>query len=71
MSRTRILLIAGIVVLLLGVAGLWQWRAHERDGSAALTRGLAALDRGDARTARIELMNAIKGAPRSVVAREA
>ena len=71
MSRTRIFLIAGIIVLLLGVAGLWQWRVHERDGSAALARGLAALDRGDARTARIELMNAIKGAPRSVVAREA
>ena len=71
MSRTRIALLAGIALLLLGVAGLWQWRTHERDGSAALARGLTALDKGDARTARVELMNAIRGNPRSVVAREA
>ncbi|OAN53615.1 tetratricopeptide repeat protein [Sphingobium sp. TCM1] len=61
MRRSRLVLLAGAAMLLLGVAGLWQWRVHERDGSAALARGLAALDRGDARTARIELMNAIKG----------
>lgn len=71
MRRARFLIIAGVAVLLLAVAGLWQWRAHERDGSAALARGLAALDKGDARTARIELMNAIKAAPRSAQARAA
>ncbi|MFY9352171.1 MAG: hypothetical protein WAO77_17690, partial [Sphingobium sp.] len=71
MRRSRLLLIAGAAALALGGAGLWQWRAHERDGSAALTRGLAALDKGDARTARVELMNAIKGDPRSARARAA
>lgn len=71
MHRTRFLLIAAMVVLLLGVAGLWQWRAHERDGSAALARGLAALDRNDARTARVELMNAIQRQPRSAIAHAA
>ncbi|MEC3911708.1 tetratricopeptide repeat protein [Sphingobium sp. CR2-8] len=68
MKRARILLIALVVLLALAAAGLWQWRSHERDGSAALTRGLTALERGDARTARIELMNAIKGNPRSAIA---
>ena len=53
---------------LLALAGLWQWRVHEADGSAALARGLAALDAGDARTARIELMNAIRGNPASLPA---
>ena len=71
MRRSRLLLIAGLAALLLALAGLWQWRAHERDGSAALARGLAALDAGDARTARVELMNAIKGAPRNMEARAA
>lgn len=71
MSRARIILIVAILSLLLGAAALWQWRAHERDGSAALARGLTALDKGDARTARVELMNAIKADPRSAVARAA
>ncbi|MFC3442001.1 tetratricopeptide repeat protein [Sphingobium rhizovicinum] len=71
MRRSRIFLIVACALLLLGLAGLWQWRAHERDGSAALARGVAALDRGDARTARVELMNAIKGSPRSGQARAA
>ncbi|BBF69596.1 tetratricopeptide repeat protein [Sphingomonas bisphenolicum] len=71
MRRSRLIILALLVLLLLAGAGLWQWRAHERDGSSALTRGLAALDKGDARTARIELMNAIKGNPRSAAAHEA
>ena len=71
MKRSRLFLFAVMALMLLGLAGLWQWRAHERDGSAALARGLAALDKGDARTARVELMNAIKGNARSVVARVA
>ncbi|SEQ75103.1 tetratricopeptide repeat protein [Sphingobium sp. YR768] len=71
MRRTRLILILGVAALLLGAAGLWQWRAHERDGSAALTRGLAALDKGDARTARVELMNAIKANPRAADVRAA
>ena len=71
MPRARFILIAAIVLLALAGAGLLQWRAHERDGSAALTRGLAALDKRDARTARIELMNAIKRDPRSAIAHAA
>lgn len=71
MTRSRLFILVGAVVLLLALSGLWQWRAQERDGSAALRRGLVALDKGDARTARIELMNAIKGNSRSVTARVA
>lgn len=71
MRRSRFFLLAGAAVLMLGGAGLWQWRAHERDGSAALARGLAALDAGDARSARVELMNAILGNGRSVQAHAA
>lgn len=69
MSRKRLFLLIAILLLLLSGAGLWQWRAHERDGSAALARGLAAIDKGDARTARIELMNAMKRDPRSPTVR--
>ena len=69
MRRSRLILLAGLALLLLALAGLWQWRVHEADGSAALARGLAALDAGDARTARIELMNAIRGKPPSLPAR--
>ncbi|WP_420143731.1 tetratricopeptide repeat protein [Sphingobium sp.] len=71
MRRSSLILIAVIALLALGAAALIQWRAHERDGSAALTRGLATLDAGDARTARVELMNAIKGDPRSAIAHAA
>ena len=69
MRRSRLILLAGLALLLLALAGLWQWRVHEADGSAALARGLAALDAGDARTARIEMMNAIRGNPASLPAR--
>lgn len=69
MSRKRFFLIGGVALLLLAIAGLWQWRLREQDGRAAYARGIAALDKGDARTARVELMNAIKGEPRSVAAR--
>ncbi|KAA9015827.1 tetratricopeptide repeat protein [Sphingobium limneticum] len=68
MRRSRLALIVGVALLALGAAGILQWRSHARDGSAALTRGLAALDKGDARTARVELMNAIKRDPRSTAA---
>jgi hypothetical protein len=46
MRRSRLILLAGLALLLLALAGLWQWRVHEADGSAALARGLAALDAG-------------------------
>lgn len=69
MRRTRLFLLVGAALLLLALAGAWQWRVREGNGSAALARGLAALDKGDARTARIELMNAIKADPRSAAAR--
>lgn len=71
MRRSRLFILMAFVLLALAGIGLWQWRVHEQDGSAALTRGLAALDRRDARTARVELMNAIKGRPRSVIAHAA
>ena len=71
MARSRLFLIVGLFALLLAAAGLWQWRAHERDGSAALARGLAALAKDDMRSARVELMNAIKGNPRNAEARAA
>ncbi|MEC7931471.1 MAG: hypothetical protein VX218_04160, partial [Pseudomonadota bacterium] len=71
MARSRLFLIVGLFALLLAAAGLWQWRAHERDGSAALARGLAALAQDDMRSARVELMNAIKGNPRNAEARAA
>lgn len=41
------------------------------DAQAALKRGMAALDRNDPRTARVELMNAIKADPRLAAARVA
>lgn len=71
MSRGRLILLAAVALLLLGGAAAWQRRAAERDGSAPLERGTAALMKGDMRTARVELMNAIKADPRSVPARMA
>lgn len=65
MRRTRLFLLAGLAVLVLALAGLWQWRTLDKDGSAALTRGLAAMDSGDMRTARVELMNAVKQMPQA------
>ena len=67
MSRARFLLFTAIVAVLLSAAGLWQW--HRGRADAALSRGVAALAKGDARTARVELMNAIRAHPRSVAAR--
>lgn len=69
MARRRLFLLAGIVAALLSLAAAWQWHRARADGSAALARGIAALGQGDARTARVELMNAIKADPRSVAAR--
>ncbi len=69
MKRSRILLLAALAVLALACAGLWQWRVREHDGSAAFDRGIAALNKGQYRVARVELMNAIKRDPRSVDAR--
>lgn len=71
MKRSRIILLAVAALLVLGVAGLWQWRSHEHDGSAAFARGIAALNKGQYRVARVELMNAVKRDPRSVDARMA
>ena len=31
MARSRLFLIVRLFALLLAAAGLWQWRAHERD----------------------------------------
>lgn len=69
MSRKRILLFVAGALLLLGLAGLWHWRADQKSGRAAYERGVAALDTGDARTARVELMNAIRANPRDAAMR--
>ena len=69
MNRKRLFLLVGIGALLLSAAALWQWRAHEADGTAPLARGIAALVKGDARTARVELLNAIRADPQSIPAR--
>lgn len=69
MNRKRLFLLASVAILLLAVVAAWQWRAHEADGTAPLARGIAALVKGDARTARVELMNAIRANPRSIPAR--
>ncbi|MEZ5654347.1 MAG: tetratricopeptide repeat protein [Sphingobium sp.] len=64
------------LVIFCGVLSLLATSASGEAGSradaeAALNRGLAALDRGDPRTARVELMNAIKADPRFAPARVA
>lgn len=69
MSRKRIFLFAACALVLLTLAGLWQWRAEQKSGRAAYERGVAALDAGDARTARVELMNAIRANPRDAAMR--
>ncbi len=71
MTRRRSFLFLGLVLLLLAGAAAWQVQADRRDGKAAYDRGVAALGRGDARTARIELLNAIRAEPRSVAVRMA
>ena len=63
----RSLILAAVLLALLSAAALWQW--HGRRPEAALSRGIAALAEGDARTARVELMNAIRVNPQSVAAR--
>ena len=71
MKRSRLVLLVGLALFALACAMLWQWRAGESNGRSALARGEAALAKGDARTARVELMNAIKADSRSAAARMA
>jgi tetratricopeptide (TPR) repeat protein len=68
-SRRRLFLLLGLVLLLLAIAAAWQRYAKGHDGGAAFDRGVAALDKGDARTARVELMNAIRAEPQSASVR--
>lgn len=69
MSRSRLLILIALVLAALGGVGLWQWRAQQGEGGNALSKGLAAIDEGRMRVARVELMNAIKHDPRSISAR--
>ena len=60
------------LVLLLALAAPVAVHADGKsDAQAALSRALIALDRGDPRTARVELMNAIKADPDLAAARVA
>jgi tetratricopeptide (TPR) repeat protein len=63
--RRRLFLFLAIVLALLAGAALWQRHAAAHDGGAAFERGVAALEKGDARTARVELLNAVRAQPRS------
>lgn len=69
MARSRLLILAAVILMGLCGIGAWQWRVRQGDGAAALARGLAALDKRQLRVARVELMNAIKRDPRSIRAR--
>lgn len=69
LSRRRLFLLFGIGLTLLAVAAAWQRHAAAHDGAAAYERGIAALDKGDARTARVELLNAVRAEPRSASVR--
>lgn len=69
MARRRLFLLLGIGLALLAVAAAWQRYAAAHDGAAAYARGVAALDKGDARTARVELLNAVRAEPRSASVR--
>ncbi len=54
------LLLVYLLLLLTPVSAL---NANRQDAQSALARGLSALDRGDPRTARVELMNATRADP--------
>ena len=69
MARRRMFLLVGLALLLRGGAAVWQWAIRESDGRGAYDRGIVALAKGDARTARVELMNAIKADPKSPTVR--
>lgn len=68
-SRRRLFLLFGVALMLLAVAAAGQRYAAAYDGAAAYERGVAALDKGDARTARVELLNAVRAEPRSASVR--
>lgn len=70
--RPSIRLLLSLGALALAGAPVAELRADARaDAQAALQRGVAALGRGDPRTARVELMNAIKADPKLSAARVA
>lgn len=64
-------LICGVGAALATVPGTAVSAGASPQAQPALRRGLAALARGDARTARVELMNAARADPRSVAVRVA
>lgn len=71
-ARHKAGFLAALCAFALIGASTAEVRADARaDARAALRRGTAALGKGDARVARVELMNAIKADPRLVAARVA
>lgn len=71
-SRLKIGLLTALCTVVLLGAAVVEVRADARaDARAALNRGLTALGRDDPRTARVELMNAIRTDPRLAAARVA
>ncbi|MDZ7894969.1 MAG: hypothetical protein U5M50_08515 [Sphingobium sp.] len=72
--KHRHVLIGGMVAvsaLILSLAQVGSFAADRGAAQAALSRGLAALDKGDVRTARVELLNAVKADPNFAAARMA
>lgn len=72
--KHRHVLIGGTVAaaaLILSLAQIGSLAADRGAAQAALSRGLAALDKGDVRTARVELLNAVKADPNFAAARMA
>jgi len=63
MRRSLILWGAGFAGVLALAVPLYGLSVRHGDPQASLTKGLDALQRGDSRTARVELMNAIKARP--------
>ena len=61
--RIKYSLTAAALVLAIGLPAAFLLTGSGEDARSAYNRGAAALQKGDARTARIELLNAVKANP--------